>query len=209
MSVFKKRVFLRPCHAPFSILSSKCVCAFYKEGLPNMARFLYSEDSTFLRKWGTTLLACSCFAGLVFGAWGYSFAGTPLAALMSTALACPVSIPCVMQSFLLPFLFSAVAVFLLLPQLLFAACFLKSACYLFVVCGLYGAFGSGGWLLHLLFLFPDLCFLVLLYSYCIHHISGLRKFSWLEAAVYLAVALAVCVAYVCFLIPFLQGIFHF
>jgi hypothetical protein len=69
---------------------------------------------------------------------------------------------------LLPFLFSAFAVYIRSYGLLAVLCFIKSVCFGFVSSGLLMAWGSAGWLIRLLLMFSDLICLVPLWWCWIH-----------------------------------------
>ena len=55
--------------------------------------------------------------------------------------------------------------------------FFRAFSYAWVVCAVFCAFGTGGWLIRLLLLFTPTWSSVLLYWYMGHHASCLRSFS--------------------------------
>lgn len=172
-----------------------------------MARFLHPESSPAFRKWGDVLLALSFLSGLFFGIHLFFSADTSFDSLMPGALTSPVSIVDLLIPFALPFLFSAAAVYLCIPGLILPVSFLKSAIYGFLSCGISYSFGSSGWLVLLLFLFSDICFLPLLYLYWIRHISAQRLFSLIETGLFFAGAILISGIDYYVIFPFLQGLF--
>ncbi len=152
-----------------------------------MARFLHSIDSFTFRKYDKHILALSWVLGLGFGGLVFRYAGSDLASQMPLAAMCQPSIFGLLTCSMLPFLFSAFAVYICIPRLLFVICFAKAFALAYVSCGIFSAFGSAGWLVCYMLLFTDLGCSVLLYLYWLRHISGVRSFSFRRLAVYLAV----------------------
>lgn len=143
-----------------------------KEGLPNMARFLYRNLSEFLRKWGIAFLAFSWIAGCVFGIHVYSDVGHILAFLMPGAFRSPLSIVGLLISVFLPLLFSVFAVYISQPGLLLLICFIKAFSVSFVSCGIFALYGDGAWILRLVVLFHDFFASTMLLIFSMVHISG-------------------------------------
>ena len=142
-----------------------------------MARFLHAVYSFCIRKWDKFLLAFCWVAGLGFGGSGFRYAGSIFVSQMPLAVVSQPSIFGLLISSALPFLFSAFAVYIQLPWLMYGICFLKASSAAYVSCGVFAVFGASGWLVRWLFLFTDIIGTALLYSYCHRHISGVRKFS--------------------------------
>lgn len=184
MGVFHNGVLLCPCHAP-SFLRLRNLFSPYEEGLNFMARFLHSIDSFTIRKYDKYILALSWISGLGFGALVFRYAGSDFASQMPLAATSQPSIFGLLTSSVLPFLFSAFAVYICAPRLLFGICFVKAFILAYVSCGVFSAFGSGSWLVFRMLLFTDLCCTVLLYLYWLRHISGVRGFSFPRLAGYL------------------------
>lgn len=172
-----------------------------------MARFLHPELSPAFRKWGELLLALSFVCGLLFGILLFRVAGNSLISLMPGILTCPVSIVDLLIPFTLPFLLSAIAVYLCIPGTLPFICFLKTTQFSFVSCGVMASFGSSGWLIRILFLFSDICCLALLYLYWLRHISVGRLFSRIEVCFFLVAAVLITGIDYLVIFPFLQGLF--
>ena len=175
MGVFHNGVSVCPCHAPMILHFEICFSRF-EEGLMFMARFLHHIGSCTLRKYGAYALALSWFLGLSFGGWVFRTAGSDLPSLMLLACEGPLSIVGLLSSALLALLFSALAVYFSLPGLVLVPAFVKAFLISWFFCGIYSAFGSGGWLVCLLLMFTDLCSGVLLFAYSCRFISGDRRF---------------------------------
>ena len=171
-----------------------------------MARFLHPDLSVSLRKWGNLVLALSFISGIFFGVFSFRIAGYSLHSLMNRAVRCPVSIVSLLIPFGVPFLFSALAVYLCIPGVLPAICFGKVFMLSFVSCAVLDTFQGSGWLIHSLFLFSDLCYLILLYLYWMRHISGCGKFSKVEVLCFLSVAIMFSWIDFYVIYPFFRGL---
>ena len=171
-----------------------------------MARFLHPESSPSFRKWSKSILALSFIFGALFGFKLFFSAENYLTSLMGGAILCSVSIVQLLIPFLLPFLFSAIAVYLSAPWLIYAVCFLKTALFSYISCGVVSLYGSAGWLVHILFLFSDIFYLVLLYWYWIRHVSSGKAFSTAEAFRFLLAASLISGIDFYIISPFLQGL---
>ena len=158
----------------------------YEEGLYSMARFLHSIHSFTIRKYDKLFLALSWLSGLGFGGLVFRYAGSNLVSMMPLAVICQPSIFGLLLSSALPFLFSAFAVYICAPRLLFGICFVKAFLLSYISCGVFSAFGSAGWLIRLMLLFSDLWCTVLLYLYWLRHIDRVRGFSFPRFSGYLA-----------------------
>lgn len=129
-----------------------------------MARFLHHSDSFTLRKWPAFLLAFSWLLGLGCGGLVFRSADESIVSLMRMAVLKPVSIVGLLSCTLLPFLFTAFAVYVSLPALLLLIGFSKAFLYAYVSCAVLAAFGSAGWLVRGFLMFSDTIGAVLLYS---------------------------------------------
>lgn len=154
-----------------------------------MARFLHSMYSFTIRKSDHLFLALSWVFGLGLGSFVFRYAGSDLASQMPLAAMRQPSIFGLLTSFLIPFLFSAFAVYISAPRLLYGICFLKAFSLSYVICGVFSAFNTAGWLVFRMLLFTDLVGTVLLYLYWLRHISGARRISSLRLAGYLTAVL--------------------
>lgn len=137
-----------------------------------MARFLHHSSSCTFRKWADWILAFSWLSGLGAGALVFRFADDISVSLMRSAAESPVSIVGLLICTLLPFLFTAFAVYLSLPRLLIPISFCKAFAYAYVSCAVLTAFGTAGWLVRALLLFSDTCCAGLLYGCWMRCLSG-------------------------------------
>ena len=140
-----------------------------------MGRFLNLKLPHFSRKYSLVILAFSWFLGLFLGVVFSIAAGDSIISLMSTAVSSRVSIVGLLTAILLPFLLSAFAVLICEPCLLVVIAFGKAFVFSYLSLGLMAAYGSAGWLVWLLLMFSDCCFLPLLMLYWIHFIFGGRS----------------------------------
>ncbi len=149
-----------------------------KEGLFNMARFLYRNLSEILRKWGNAILAFSWLLGLAAGCGLYADVEDSFLSLMPGTINSPLSIVSLLISVFLPLLFAAFAVYISRPEWLVCLCFLKACAVSFVFSGLSAAFGSGAWLVRFLVLFHDLFASVLLLIFSMRHIHSGKSLTF-------------------------------
>lgn len=125
-----------------------------------MARHSYLHFLLHGRKSYRIFLAFIWICGLVFGALLSEYAGVSFYSLMRGAVCGSVSIVCLASVSLLPFLFSAYAVYIHSYRFLAVLCFIKGCLFAFVSIGVWIAFESCGWLIRLLCMFSDICCLV-------------------------------------------------
>ena len=142
-----------------------------------MARFLHSIVSFCTRKWDKLFLASLWVAGLIAGSFVFRYSGSKFVPQMPLAVASQPSIFPLLISTLLPLLFSAYAVYIGAPRVLYGICFLKAWGLGYLSCCIFVAFGDAGWLVRWLFLFSDIFAAATLYFYCYRYISGVRKLS--------------------------------
>lgn len=161
------------------------------------------------RKWPSVVLACFWSGGFVFGILFFFLAGDSFVSLMRRASCCRVSIVSLLMANLLPFLISALAVYIHKPWLLYGCAFFRSCLLGFVSMGTLMAFGSAGWLVRLLLMFSDVSLAILLYLYWLRHISGLRRFSPVDCGGYAAAALLIGSIDHCFVAPLLVQLIDF
>ena len=151
-----------------------------------MAWFLHPFDTFTLRRKRHILLALSWMLGLGLGALVFRYEKQHITALMPSVLCSQSSIIGLAASALLPFLLSAVAVYLSFPLFLIPICFSKAFLYAYISCGIYHFFCSAGWLIHGLLLFVDTLSIPVLYLYWLRHISGFRYFHPASTGIYFA-----------------------
>ena len=142
-----------------------------------IARFLHFIVSFCKRKWDKLFLAFFWTFGLITGGMLFRYAGSDFVSQMPLAVSSQPSIFGLLISSLLPFLFSAYAVYIGSPRFLYGISFLKACGLGYVSFSVVSSFGSAGWLIRWLFLFTDISAAAVLYCYCHRYISGIRKFS--------------------------------
>ena len=150
---------------------------------------------------GLALAFCWCL-GFGFGVVLFLYAGTPGVSLMRRIICGSVSIVSLIGIGLLPFLFTAFAVFLSELRLLFLICICKACLFAFVSMGICLAFSSAGWMMRPLLLFYDSILCALLYFLWYRLLTG-RKACWLLTI--MAGILAGGIEY-CIISPFLAGL---
>lgn len=144
---------------------------------------------------------CWCL-GFLFGVFLFLYAGTPGVSLMRRTVYGSVSIVSLIGIGLLPFLFTAYAVFLSELRLLFLICFCKACMFAFVSIGISVAFSSAGWMMRGLLVYYDSILCVLLY-FLWHRLLAGRKVYWF--AIIFAGVLAGSIEYY-IISPFLAGL---
>ena len=173
-----------------------------------MARFFSFVLPDLRRKGCRLLLAFSWLAGLLCGLASYIFAGDSLDSLMRGAVFGSVSISGLLSVTILPFLFSAFAVYVRKPRLLHIAAFGKAFALSFVCLGIMHACGSAGWLVRWLLCFSSCAFAPVLYLYWLRHISGSRRFSFGEAALVFSAAVLIGSVDFTIVAPFLARLIY-
>lgn len=169
--------------AVYTLCFCRTACTYFtfEEGY-FVARFFCPGPPHWWRRGCRFFLASSWLLGLICGILVYLSAGGILVSLMRSTLYVPVSIVGLLCAAVLPFLFSALAVFLSRPGLLLPICFGKAFLLAFVSLGVIRAFGSAGWLLRWLLLFGDCVSAPMLYWFWLRYIPGDRLLSGWEAA---------------------------
>ena len=152
-----------------------------------MARFFYSVRNYTIAKYDKLVLALSWIMGFGSGCLIFRYTGSTLVSQLPLAVNCQPSVFGLLTSALLPFLFSAFAVYINAPLLLCVVSFLKAVLFAFVSSAVNVAFGNAGWLVRPMFMFTDFCGTVLLYHYWHRHITGVRRFSFRTFFLYQAV----------------------
>lgn len=121
-----------------------------------MVRFFPVFNYANTRKSFALLLACSWFAGLLFGVIAAFSADHSYYSLMRMTPQHPVSIVGLLISLYLPLLFTAYAVYISYDWLLLPIAFVKSITLSLLWCGISVSCSSGGWLLAILLLGSDI-----------------------------------------------------
>ena len=151
-----------PCTPPFLILY---YLQLFREVDVYMARFLHHDFSSPHRRSYMHVLAVLWTAGLLSGIWAWAITGPSVLPLMRSTLLGPVSIVSLLFSTGLPFLFSALAVFVSCQWLVFPIAFCKGICYSYVSMGILSSFSNAGWGLWILIQISDAVTLPLLYRF--------------------------------------------
>ena len=146
--------------------------------------------------------------GHVLGILLSGSAGTFFLSSMRTVVSSRVSIVSLLSSAVLPFLFSAFAVWLAQPMLLIPIAFWKAFLFSYLGYGLFSAWGSAGWLIAGLVMFGKICAMPLLCWYWLRYVCG-RRF---EVPVFcLILGALTCIGMVEYylIVPFLGSIITF
>lgn len=171
-----------------------------------MDRFFYTHFQALRCNESSFHLAFVWISGLISGALCSFAAGCNLVSLMRMAVLGHVSIINLLLFLTLPLFFSAFAVYTSQSWLLIPIAFCKAFLFTYLGFGLMAAFGSAGWLIHLLFMFSDILTLPLLWSYWKKALSGSRSSTLRRTASVLAANVIIgCVDYR-FISPFLANL---
>jgi len=122
-----------------------------------LLQWIFPQQS---RKYHNIFLAFVWLLGLNCGIALFRMSQTTSFSLMHGVFDCSVSIVGLLSVSLLPFLFSAFAVYIRSYLFLVVLCFIKSCLFAFVSMGLICTYTSAGWLIRLLMMFSDICSLV-------------------------------------------------
>lgn len=171
-----------------------------------MARFSHHDFTDFWRRCSRLCLALIWIFGLIAGCILFFSAEPEFSSLMPMAVGGRVSIVGLLSVILLPFLFSAFAVFISQSWLLLPLAFCKAVCFSYVSLGVMEAYGSAGWLMRLLLMFSDIAVLPLLYGYWQRYISGDRQFGIWPGLLFLVGGLCIGSMDYCLISPFLAGL---
>ena len=166
-------------------------------------------SSAFLQRKGCRLLLAFCWIFGLIGGMGLCRAADPsFLSRMRGVCFCPVSISRLIAFTLLPFLFSALAVFASHPGFLCGIAFVRGFVLSFVTMVISLSWGSAGWLARWLLCFGSLLSAPLLYGYWLHHIGRHQPFSLWKTALFFTAAgiLGSCHSFI--FVPFLARVIH-
>ena len=170
-----------------------------------MPRLFDHDFSPYSRKVRSILLAFTFLCGMILGCVIYQSAELESVRLMRSAVHGPVSIVGLLIVVLLPFLFSAVAVYISKPCLLLGVAFCKGLFFSLVSMGVMGAYGSAGWLMRFLLMFTDIVSMPVLVFFWLHSgVSG--RISLREILVILAICVCICGIDARIISPVLMGL---
>ena len=167
-----------------------------------MARFLLHDFGSIRRR---CFLAAGWIIGLLLGYGLYLHADENVVSLMRGVLTSPVSIAGLVNVTLLPFLFSAFAVYLGYARFLPVLAAGKAFGFGFVLLCAMDQFGSAGWLACPLLLFSDMGTVVVLWLYWLQASDG-AGFSFRALAPYVGAAVLIGSLDYWVIGPFLAGI---
>lgn len=154
------------------------------------------------------VLASSFLLGHLLGVWFSGIASEHYLSAMRAVVSSRVSIIGLLSSMVLPFLFSAFAVYLQQPVLLIPIAFMKAFLFSYLGYGLYTAWGSAAWLVTGLTMFGSLCSMPVLYWYWLRHMGG-RRFEILPFCLILGILVMIGMMDYCLIVPFLANIIIF
>lgn len=156
-----------------------------------MTRFLrhfFPPDPRKVKLW---CLAFAFAAGLTAGVVSCTSAGAVSYSWMRIAAGSAVSIVELLGVILLPFLFSAAAVYLDQVWFLIPIAFCKALSFSQVACTISRAYGPAGWLMRPLLMFADTAFLPVLVFFWIRYGFGGKKMSCWTVLVFFSIAGAI------------------
>lgn len=139
------------------------------------------------------LLAFAWYNGLLVGTLIAAMVDIDVFSLMRTAGDSRVSIVVLMAVIIIPFLISVLSVSLSKPWLLLPVCFFKAFSLGYCISGVCIIYGSAGWLVRLLLLFSSTVSAPVLYWFWLRHISGTKKYLWLDFMICAAVVFLITV----------------
>jgi len=173
-----------------------------------MVKLSFYDLPSFWRKGAALILASSFLLGHLLGVCFSCIASDPFFSAMRAAVSSRVSITGLLAAMVLPFLFSAFAVYIKQPMLLIPIAFVEAFLFSCLGYGIYAACGSAGWLVVILVMFGQFGALPLLYWYWHFHISG-RVFDPSRFCLVLAVLLTIGFIDYYWIVPFLADIISF
>lgn len=151
---------------------------------------------------------CSLVFTWLFGLiTGYSICKPYFLPLMRSVFFQPVSIVGLFVCIFLPLFLSFVFILFEKPVFLLTVCFIKSAAYGFS-CGLLSQlFHNASWLMRILFLFSDSCFLLVLLALWLKCFPNSRKFQRKTMQTCIFVGILICLADYCVVSPLFERLF--
>lgn len=170
-----------------------------------MDRSTHAESCRIFRRNPRMILAICFISGLTFGA-AFSVSADSMAQLIPAALSAPGSLTGLLSAALLPFLLSALVVFMGRPLFLLPIAFCKAFLAGFLGCSILQFYGSAGLLVRGLLLFSECVTLPALYYYWYRHLSPKHRSVPLTTAASVCVAVLAGTIDYCFVSPFLTAV---
>lgn len=177
-----------------------------QEGFNFMALLFHPDLQVWRRKGSRFFLAFFWLTGILSGAWISVSAGAPLLSLMRSALNGSVSVVGLLLVTTLPFLLSALAVFLSGPGWLFPLSFGYGFVYAYVSLAVLRSFGSAGWLIRFLLCFSVSAVTPILYFFWLRHVAGDGNNTVSEVFFFLSLAVLIGSIDYSLVSPFLAGL---
>ena len=171
-----------------------------------MVSFFRTDFASHSRRRLAVILAFTWCAGLILGAYTAILADIPFFSMMRTAPDARVSIPGLLAVMLLPFLFSAFAVYVSSLWLLVPIAFSKAFLFSYLSTGLSAVAGTSGWLLRFLWMFSDCLTVPVLLWFWFSACSKRREAALINAAAALPVLIGICYLDLQVISPFLVNL---
>ncbi len=153
-------------------------------------------------------LAFFWFSGLLLGALSFSDAGICNTSWMLGASNGTVSIVSLLCVNILPFLFSAFAVYIFRPFLLWIICFWKGFQFSFVSLGVLCCYPDSGWLVRWFLMFSDIFSLPLLFWFWHKHISDSGSYTGAEVFLFMSIFVLIVSIDYCYISTFLSDLLN-
>ena len=177
-------------------------------GLFQIVKFTVSESSFSRRSTCTWLLTFLWIAGLMMGIFLALRIDESVITFMYSVVSRPASIVSSLLTTSLPFLFSAIAVFISKPGLLPVIAFCKAAAFSLVSLMALRTFGTAGWMIRCMVMFADICTLPFFYSFCRRHICRSSHLSIFDGS-YLITSILICSLDVYCITPFFTEVLQY
>ena len=168
----------------------------------NRTPFANHLCASWFRKGASSILAFSWVLGLVLGFFLFYAESDFTSSLMVGCIRAPFSIVSLMLAYILPFLCSALAVFLSSPWLLPVICFGKAMLFSFVFSGLSFAWGTSAVFVNRFVLACNGICTPFLYCWWLRYISGERRASLLNFGLFMLPSLVIPVMVFTWVTPF-------
>ena len=168
-----------------------------------MVRFFRTRFSLVSRKVNVIVLAFAVITGYALGSFLATGAAQSTLILMRTAILGRVSIVCLLPVILLPFLFTAFAVYIGRLWLFIPLAFFHTAAFGYLASIILCSFGTSGWLIFILFLFSDCISMPLLCWFWIRNLEGAGRNSFRNFVVLFVLLIGIAFLDHNFVSPFL------
>ena len=190
----------------YNLRYSKYVCCILHRRFGALIRSFRSLLFYISRNTVLLTLYLSFLLGLLAGSYCSFFADPYIFSLMRMATSCRVSIVGSLAALLLPFAFSAFAIYTSCVRLLYLIAFAKAFTFSFLSTGFLQILGDSGWLFQLLLMFGNLASLPLLCWLWLHTCNNGRDSNLHCALVVLPVVCAIGYFDYCCISPFLANL---